>query len=214
MLRIISFDMDGTLVRSSYVESVWLERMPELYAERHGLRLEEAKERVYDEYMSVGTGDLRWYDLGYWLGHFDIKERWESLLDRYLDRIEFYPEVESALEMLSPRYKLVVASNGAREFVERELDGIRHYFAAVFSITTDFEKVKSNPLAYHDLCSHMGARPDEVLHIGDHRFYDYEVPIEAGLKALYLDRNRMEVGRHVVHDLLEAAEKILEVREH
>jgi HAD superfamily hydrolase (TIGR01549 family) len=210
MLKIVSFDMDGTLVSSRYVESVWLERMPELYAERYGLGFEEAKERVYDEYMSVGSGDLRWYDLRYWLAHFDIHETWDSLLNQYRDRIEFYPEVEEALQLLS-NYDLVVASNGAREFVETELDGIKHYFKEVFSITSDFEKVKNFPEAYLDMCNYLDVRPEEVIHIGDHRHYDYEVARKAGLNALYLDREGMETGPDVVGDLREAAERILKL---
>ncbi len=47
-----------------------------------------------------------------------------------------------------------------------------------------------------------------MIHIGDHRYFDYEVPKEAGLSALYLDRDRMESGPDVVHDLLEAAERV------
>lgn len=208
MFKIISFDMDGTLVSSRYVESVWLERMPELYAARYDLELEVAKEQVYDEYMTVGSGRLEWYDLMYWLAYFDIDETRESLMNRYLDRIEVYPEVEETLQMLSD-YDLVVTSNGARAFVETEMDGIEHHFAALFSTTSDFKKVKGSPEAYLDLCSRLGARPEEVVHIGDHRYFDYEVPMEAGLRAFYLDRERMESGPDVVHDLREAAERIL-----
>ena len=212
MLKIISFDMDGTLVSSNYVEKVWLEGMPLLYAERHEIAdIEVAKKFVYDEYMSVGSRDLRWYDLRHWLDRFDINIARIDLLERYGPEVEVYPETEEVLRALSQKFDLVVASNGATEFVEFELKDLKHYFREVLSTTSLFKKVKDYPGTFVDLCDHLGAEPNEVLHLGDHRYFDYEVPKEAGLRALYLDRERMETGPDVVHDLREAAEKIQEM---
>ncbi|MDD3566209.1 MAG: HAD family hydrolase, partial [Methanothrix sp.] len=118
MIKIVSFDMDGTLVTSRYVERVWLEGVPALYAERHGIGLEEAQKIVYDEYMSVGTRDLRWYDLSHWLGSFDLDIPHADLLNMYREDVELYPETEEVLALLSEDFDLVVASNGATEFVE------------------------------------------------------------------------------------------------
>jgi HAD superfamily hydrolase (TIGR01549 family) len=209
MIKIVSFDMDGTLVTSRYVERVWLEGVPSLYARRHGLGLEEAQKIVYDEYMSIGTRDLRWYDLSHWLERFEIDIAHHDLLEMFRADVELYPETEEVLALLSEKFDLVVASNGATEFVEFELDGLRHHFREILSVTSVFGKVKDYPETFLDLCKYLGAKPEEVVHIGDHRYFDYEVPKEAGLSALYLDRERMESGAHVVHDLLEAAERVM-----
>lgn len=209
MIKIISFDMDGTLVTSNYVEKVWLEGVPALYAERHKIGQEEARKLVYDEYMSVGTRDLRWYDLSHWLDRFDLDFERIDLLERYRDEVEFYPETEEVLALLSKKFDLVVASNGATEFVEFELGSLKHYFREILSVTSKFKKVKDFPETFFDLCRYFDAKPEEVVHIGDHRYFDYEVPKEAGLSALYLDRDQMESGPDVVHDLREAAERVM-----
>lgn len=209
MIKIISFDMDGTLVTSNYVEKVWLEGVPTLYAERHKIGLEEAQKLVYDEYMSVGTRDLRWYDLSHWLEFFDLDIAHQDLLEMYRNDVEFYPETEEVLALLSKKFDLVVASNGATEFVEFELGSHRHHFREILSVTSKFGKVKDFPETFFDLCKYLNAEPEEVMHIGDHRYFDYEVPKEAGLSALYLDRDRMESGPDVVHDLMEAAERVM-----
>jgi len=208
MIRVISLDMDGTLVNSRFVDKVWMEGMPMLYAEKTGLDFPVAKEYVVGEYMKIGSDKLEWYDLLYWIERFGLKVSKDELLQMYEDEIETYPEVQEVLDLLSEDYELVVTSNAAREFIDIELDGLSDYFSETFSATSDFREVKKSPLIYGTVCAHMGAKPFEVLHIGDHYNYDYESPLEAGLDALFLDRRGERSGREVVGDLREAVELI------
>ncbi len=208
MIRFISLDMDGTLVNSRFVDKVWMEGMPRLYAERHGMDFDKALEYVVGEYMKIGSDKLEWYQLSYWIDKFQLKVNKDELLQSYEDEIEPYPEVGETLELLCEDYELVVTSNAAREFIEIELDGMGHYFKETFSATSDFLTVKKSPLVYGAVCKHLGAKPFEVMHIGDHYGYDYEAPLDAGLDALFLDRKGMRSGSEVVGDLREAVEKI------
>ncbi len=208
MIRFISLDMDGTLVNSRFVDKVWMEGIPHLYAERTGMDFPAAKEYVVGEYMKIGSDRLEWYDLAYWLDLFGLKIDKEHLLQSFEDDIEPYPEVQEALERLSESYELVVTSNAAREFIDIELDGLHDYFGETFSATSDFREVKKSPLLYGAVCAHLDARPFEVMHIGDHYGYDYESPLEAGLDALVLDRKGARNGSEVVGDLREAVELI------
>jgi len=204
MIRVISLDMDGTLVNTRFVDKVWMEGMPMLYAEKTGLDFPVARSFVVGEYMKVGSDHLEWYDLLYWIDKFGLKVGKEDLLQMYEDEIETYPEVQEVLDHLSESYDLVVTSNAAREFIDFELDGLSDYFREIFSATSDFREVKKSPLIYGTVCAHMGVKPFEVLHIGDHYSYDYESPLEAGLDALFLDRKGERSGREVVGDLREA----------
>jgi HAD superfamily hydrolase (TIGR01549 family) len=204
MIRIISLDMDGTLVKTRFVDKVWMEGMPMLYAEKTGLDFPAAKEYVVGEYMKIGSDHLEWYDLLYWIERFGLKVGKDELLQMYEDEIETYPEVQEVLDHLAESYELVVTSNAAREFIDIELDGLSDYFRETFSATSDFREVKKSPLIYGAVCAHMGAKPFEVLHIGDHYHYDYESPLQAGLDALFLDRKGERSGSEVVGDLLEA----------
>ena len=208
MIRIISLDMDGTLVNSRFVDKVWMEGMPRLFAERTGLDFPAAREYVIGEYMKIGSDHLEWYDLKFWIDKFGLSIGKEELLELYEDEIEVYPEVEEVLELLSENYELVVTSNAAREFIDIELDGLQGYFREVFSATSDFREVKKSPLLYGAICAHLDARPFEVLHIGDHYSYDYESALDAGLDALFLDRRGERQGPEVIGDLREAVELI------
>ncbi|MBP7067457.1 MAG: HAD family hydrolase [Methanothrix sp.] len=208
MIRIISLDMDGTLVNSRFVDKVWMEGMPRLFAERTGLDFPAAREYVIGEYMKIGSDHLEWYDLKFWIDKFGLSMGKDELLELYEDEIEVYPEVEEVLELLSESYELVVTSNAAREFIDIELDGLQGYFREVFSATSDFREVKKSPLLYGAICAHLDARPFEVLHIGDHYSYDYESALDAGLDALFLDRKGERQGPEVIGDLREAVELI------
>jgi len=208
MIRIISLDMDGTLVNSRFVDKVWMEGVPMLFAEKTGMDFPAAREYVIGEYMKIGSDHLEWYDLKYWIDKFGLSVGKDHLLELYEDEIEVYPEVEEVLELLSKNYELVVTSNAAREFIEIELDGLKAYFREIFSATSDFREVKKSPLLYGAICAHMDARPFEVLHIGDHYKYDYESALDAGLDALFLDRKGERQGPEVVGDLREAMELI------
>ena len=204
MIRVISLDMDGTLVNSRFVDKVWMEGMPMLYAEKTGLDFPVAKSFVVGEYMKIGSDRLEWYDLMYWIERFGLKVGKDEILQMYEDEIETYPEVQEVLDLLAENYELVVTSNAAREFIDIELEGLSDYFSETFSATSDFREVKKSPLIYGTVCAHMGAKPFEVLHIGDHYNYDYESPLDAGLDALFLDRKGERSGREVVGDLREA----------
>jgi len=210
MIRIISLDMDGTLMKSRFVDKVWLEGIPMLYAEKSGLDFPAAREHVLSEYMKIGSDRMEWYDLSYWIDRFGLKMGKNELLEMYEDEVEAFPEVEEVLEILSESYDLVVTSNAAREFIDIELEDLSQYFRETFSATSDFKEVKKSPLIYGAVCAHMDARPFEVLHIGDHYHYDYESPLQAGLDALFLDRKGERSGQEVVGDLREALELIEE----
>ena len=208
MIRIISLDMDGTLVNSRFVDKVWMEGVPRLFAEKTGMDFIAAREYVIGEYTKIGSDQLEWYDLKFWIDKFGLSVGKEQLLELYEDEIEVYPEVEEVLELLSLNYELVVTSNAARDFIDIELDGLEGYFREVFSATSDFREVKKSPLLYGAVCAHMDARPFEVLHIGDHYRYDYESALDAGLDALFLDRKGERQGPEVIGDLREAVELI------
>ena len=208
MIRIISLDMDGTLVNSRFVDKVWMEGVPRLFAEKMGMDFIAAREYVIGEYTKIGSDQLEWYDLKFWIDKFGLSVGKEQLLELYEDEIEIYPEVEEVLELLSRNYELVVTSNAARDFIDIELDGLEGYFREIFSATSDFREVKKSPLLYGAICAHMNARPFEVLHIGDHYRYDYESALDAGLDALFLDRKGERQGPEVIGDLREAVELI------
>lgn len=209
--RVISFDLDGTLVDFTYTALVWEVGVPKLYAEKHRISFEEAVSSVTGEYAAVGDSSVKWYDLHYWLQHFGLPAEGPTLMEKHRKEVRLFPEVREVLEALSARYELIVVSNAAREFVEVEVNetGIGKYFSRTFSATSDFRQVKETPEFYHTVCEAIGATPASMVHVGDHYEFDYVVPRKLGMEAYYLDRNGgARNGDFTVRTLKEFVEKI------
>jgi putative hydrolase of the HAD superfamily len=210
MPKIISFDMDGTLVDPEFTDWVWGHGIPTLYAEKAGLPFEEAKGFVVKEYLKVGEGAIEWYDIKYWFGFFQLAENWKVLMEQYTDKIKVYPDVHPLLERLRDNYPLVLTSNAGREFIRMEMEatGLDRYFDRIFSATSDFGEVKKTVGFYQRICRILGARPQEIVHVGDHYEFDYLVPSSLGIHAFYLDRSDGRRGKFVISDLRELERRL------
>ena len=206
--KLISFDLDSTLVDPTYTTFVWEIGIPKLYAKKHNTSLSEATSIVKAEYERIGDSAVEWYDIKYWFEYFELPGSWEDLLEEHRGRIRAFPEVKEVMEDLVQHHDLIITSNAAREFVEAEIKEaeIEDYFTRVFSATSDFGQVKKAPQFYGQICDIMGTKPSDVIHVGDHYEFDYVVPRSLGMEAYYLDRDgKKPKDSFTVKDLKEFA---------
>jgi FMN phosphatase YigB (HAD superfamily) len=201
MKKVISFDLDGTLVNAVYGNLVWLEGVPERFAFEHDLAIDEAKQIVEDQYNSLGESSILWYDLPYWIERFELDVSVDVLLDQYESHIKLEPNAAETIKILSQDYSLVIASNAARVFVEKELGytGISHCFTHIFSATSDFKMVKGQKDFYVQMCRNLGVTPSDVIHIGDHEVFDCEVPREVGISAYHYSPGGQSNGNTITN---------------
>ncbi|MCX7857332.1 MAG: HAD family hydrolase [Deltaproteobacteria bacterium] len=185
MKKVVSFDLDGTLVSQEFGDMVWNHGIPLEYAKKFGVSFEEAKKFVIYEYGLVGDGDILWYDIKYWIGRLGLDVKVEDLFNRYEKHIRLVEGAKEILEKLKGKYILILSSNAARIFVEKELryTGIESYFDYVFSATSDFKIVKKEKEFYRKVMGMLKVSPQEIIHIGDHPVFDYEVPTSLGIEA-------------------------------
>ncbi len=210
-IRVVSFDVEGTLVDEGFAVAVWEEGIPRLYAESRGISYEQAVREVFRQYDEVGEESIEWYDIDYWWRRLELPGDWRSLMEECLDRMNLYPEVPEVLEELHSRYRVIIVSNTAREFLEYMLRDLTPYLDRVFSVTSDFGEVKKSPKTFLKVCRIVGVEPSQVVHVGDHPKFDYQVPIQAGMKALLIDRRGERSGPHVIRDLRGLAERLREL---
>jgi len=211
-VRVISFDLEGTLVDMVFSDKVWNEGVPRLFALKNDLSFEEAKRIVMDEYARIGENRVEWYDIAYWFNRFGLSGL-ESLLEEYKGYIRFFPEVKEVLEELSGKFTLVLATNSNRLFIKALAKEIMHYFRQIFSATSDFKLLKGNSEFYRRICGILKVRPEEVVHVGDRWVDDFQSPRSIGIRAYLLDRNgkmgHMDLAGSVIADLRELAEMVM-----
>ena len=206
--KIISFDAEGTLVTTGFSDAVWHQAIPELYARKHSLSFEQARQFVRQEYDRLGDHRLEWYDISYWLNRWELGD-YQNLMLSYRDHIMYYPETKEILNRLSSGHTLIVSSSSARAFLNMLTEEIGGHFSAVFSSISDYGQVK-NADFYRTVCRIMQVEPQDIVHVGDSWDFDFLAPSEIGIRAFYLDRKGTHEGPMVVNSLQEFLYKVFE----
>ena len=210
-LKVVSFDLDGTLVDYSFVNAIWFKGVPMLLSRARGISFDEALKLVNEEYDKVGPSRLEWYDLGYWLAKFSLREEPNRLLHRFKDRLTLYPDTLPALNKLHRAgFTLIIITTATRDFIDITLTytNLASLITRVFSTTSDFGKAGKDEEVYLSVLAELNLQPSDLYHIGDNRVFDFEVPRMVGVKAYLLDRSGRERGEFIVGSLEEFASKI------
>ncbi len=206
--KIISFDLDGTLVDKRFDDEMWFKEVPKLYAAKHGVSFKQAYRECRAAYDAVGNYRLNWYRICYWLNRFGIR-RSRKLIMRDLRRFaKPYSDAAPVLRSLKRKgFRVVVVSNAAPCFLEFKLDaaGLSRYVSERFSVSGRFGTVRKSKRVYARLCRVLRAKPREIVHVGDFRDFDFDQPRAAGITAFLLNRGRKHKPRS-------AAEKFFFVR--
>ena len=100
-IKVISFDMDGTLIKSNFADLVWLDGIPRIYSEQYKIPFEKAKEKFILEYDKIGKDRIEWYDINYWFNKYHLNIKVDDLFKKYEDYLEFYPDVENILKIFN-----------------------------------------------------------------------------------------------------------------
>jgi 2-haloalkanoic acid dehalogenase type II len=102
--------------------------------------------------------------------------------------VELFAEVRPTLERLARRYPLASLSNGNADVRLIELDD-------VFSFSLNAIEVgaaKPEPLMFELACHRLGARPGQVIHVGDDPEHDVRGAANAGMRTVWVNRNRRD----------------------
>jgi len=186
-IKIISFDIDGTLVHPKYNDLIWHRAIPEMVAKKNSLNFNKASNLVQKEYDRIGEKDYRWYDIKFWIQFFQLDIDYKELLKKYEKEIIIFSDVHSTLEQLFKRYRLISITSMPREFMDIKLKSIKKYFQETFSTLSEYKELKNRDTYCH-ISHKLKTNPQQILHIGDHEQLDYIAARKAGWKVLLIDR--------------------------
>jgi FMN hydrolase / 5-amino-6-(5-phospho-D-ribitylamino)uracil phosphatase len=100
------------------------------------------------------------------------------------NRVELYDDALPALKALSARYPLVALSNGNAQL---DVIGLHGYFKASIS-AKEFGASKPDARIFVAAAGAVAVQPHEVLHIGDDAALDVMGALNAGMQAVWLNR--------------------------
>ena len=99
------------------------------------------------------------------------------------NQVDFFQHALSMIQQLHPHYQLGALSNGNADI---SMVGLDQYFD--FSFNADqVGKAKPHPLMFEKMLQKTGARPDQVIHVGDHPEHDIQGAQQAGLHSLWVN---------------------------
>jgi putative hydrolase of the HAD superfamily len=104
------------------------------------------------------------------------------------NRVEFYDDVRPALIRLRSRYRLFALSNGNADL---ERCGIADLFAGHVTARAA-GAAKPDARIYAALLERAGVEAHQVLHIGDDPLADVVGATQAGMQAVWLNRDARE----------------------
>jgi len=206
VLKVVSFDLDGTLVKKEFTDKFWLEAIPKRYSELYNIPYSLAKERILKMYEEVGQEDLRWYMPSYWIDKLGLKSSIEDIVSTMEEKNIYYEDVKEVLDKIYKRYTLIIISSNPRDFLEYKIREIKYFFKDYISSIDDFKIPKKSEEVYLFACNKMKIKPNEMLHVGDDPIYDYFLPKALGIKALLLDRKGKNKNMDKIASLLDLLE--------
>jgi putative hydrolase of the HAD superfamily len=111
-----------------------------------------------------------------------------DLFYRLRHDVDFYPDVFPVLDQLQPHYRMGSISNGN---ASAGLTPLRDYFE-VYVNAADVMVRKPDSRIFRAFCQNMGVAPEQCLYVGDDPWYDVEGARQAGLRTVWVNRNRQD----------------------
>jgi putative hydrolase of the HAD superfamily len=162
----VFLDMDGTLLDLNFDTYFWLEHVPQRYAEKHGVPLEEAKQQLMVRYQSL-LGTINWYSIDYWSEELELDI---ALLKEEVDHlIAVHPFVTDFLDAVRTAGKKVwLVTNAHMKSLELKMDRTRlggHFDRLVCA--HDFGLPKEDPAFWESLQHLESYQPERTLLVDD-----------------------------------------------
>lgn len=162
----VLLDMDGTLLDLHFDWHFWMEYLPQVYAEKNGLSLKDAKDEVRQKIHSQ-QGTLNWYCLDYWSETLNLPVA--QLKQTLKHMIQAHPEVITFLQRLKSLNKTVVmVTNAHRDSLSLKLEQteIGDYFDVLIS-AHDFGMPKEDERLWSEIQQVVSYDPQRTLLIDD-----------------------------------------------
>src|SRR5581483_11237687 len=134
-LKLISFDLQGTLSASSFSDEFWLDLLPTLHADKHNMTLEQSRLQLEKEFQSKGKYDAIFYDHRLRLNNLLSEWNFSSLINRLKTRPVLDNKMMYIVKNIPSHIPRILLSATTREFIDLELGNEKqHFYKTISSI--------------------------------------------------------------------------------
>lgn len=188
-MRVIFFDIDGTLLTEWPLVKLMLPQVYEMLAKKLGVSKKEAREIFLGE-IEKRKGTYEWYDWNFFFSYFNLPLRYEDFIRKYPEKIELYPGVREVLKELSGKYKLGIITSGPHyQLLKLKVTDIDKFFDVIIT-RDDVKAVKPSPKIFLAGLERVRAKPTESLMVGDSLENDILGAKALGFKTVWINRGR------------------------
>jgi putative hydrolase of the HAD superfamily len=162
----VLLDMDGTLLDLRFDNYFWLDLVPERYAAKHGLTLEQARDELRPMF-TARQGTLDWYCTDFWTRELSLDIA--AMKHEIREHVRFLPGAEDFLRGLRGKgVQVALVTNAHRDSlkVKATQTGLLNYFDVVFS-SHRFGVPKEHPEFWRQLQAALGFDPQRTLFVDD-----------------------------------------------
>ncbi|BAS68375.1 GMP/IMP nucleotidase [Bathymodiolus septemdierum thioautotrophic gill symbiont] len=146
----VLLDMDGTLLDLNFDLHFWMEYMPLVFAKKHGLTHEQAKNKLFP-ILRAEEGKLHWYCLDYWQEKLQLDIA--ALKEDVAHLIQIHPFVLEFLEQAKAHKKRIyLVTNAHRKTLQLKMrvTNLASYFDAMI-VSHDYNAAKEKQEFWHKL---------------------------------------------------------------
>ena len=146
----VLLDMDGTLLDLNFDLHFWMEYMPLMFANKHNLTHDEAKDKVYP-ILRAEEGKLHWYCLDYWQKIFELDIA--QLKEDVSHLIQIHPFVLEFLDQAKAHNKRIyLVTNAHRKTIQLKMrvTNLEDYFDDIIT-SQDYGVAKEDQGFWHKL---------------------------------------------------------------
>lgn len=162
----VLLDMDGTLLDLHFDNQFWLNLVPQKYAQKHQISLDDARIHMMTKYNDV-KGTLDWYCLDYWTKTLDLPiVQLKHELSHLIQMRDDVPPFLSALKQANKHIVLLTNAHPDSLALKLEQVPLGPYLDVTLS-THQFGYAKEAPQLWQAVEKHLGYVPARCLFIDD-----------------------------------------------
>lgn len=191
MIKVVLFDLDGTLLDRDASVRLFIERQYERLNQWLG---HIQKDEFIHRFIYLDCNGYVWKDKVYQqlVQEFNIEHiTWEFLLEDYMNEFKHhcvpFPNLTKMLASLKKKQLLLgIITNGFEQFQMNHIRalGIEHFFDTI--LVSEREGIKKpNPAIFERALSNLQVSPCESIYVGDHPENDIEGARQVGMISMW-----------------------------